>query len=628
MQTEVLGQGPEPDLPEFTSIGGYRLVQQLGEGGMGVVHLALDRSGKAVAIKVLRPHVAADPAARGRLAREVETLSRVRHPNVAPIIDQDVEGPLPYIVTRYIAGPPLDRVIEEHGPMRGPALLQLGRGLAAALHGIHEAGVVHRDVKPGNVLMLDGEPILIDFGIAHAADDVRLTRTGLVMGTPGYLSPEIVEGAEVTESTDWWGWAVTLGFAASGRPPFGKGTMESVLSRVVRGDADLSGVDPALVPLLDAALSPYPQDRPTDAEVIRALETYAAGGAVTDVLRTAPRRSVPETDALAAPATAVLPPVAPAPGTSGPGRPVVAPAPGRSGVAPAPPYADPAAPSGRTSGRATGEPRPPQYVTPRPASPARPAVAPPPSWTQEPEWSHDPSWSQEPGDDDGDWSYRGAAGAATPPPPRAPMATDPRIGRAARRGVLIAVASALVATATAYPAFAVIAGLLWSVVARTADRSVTSLVLRRYTKGARSSDLAMAVLASPMHLVTGVIAALAGALIPASVGLAGIFATLLGVNLSGAALPVRITHAIALGVGMALAIMMAWWGPGGSGLRRGSRSLARGLAPNQVGAQVVAGLAIAATAFLVTWMVLQPGLPVWWPFGGAPSIFTSLTQAP
>ena len=265
---------------------------------------------------------------------------------------------------------------------------------------------------------------------------------------------------------------------------------------------------------------------------------------------------------------------------------------------------------------------------PLPASPARPAVAPPPSWTQEPEWSHDPSWSQEPGDDDGDWSYRGAAGAATPPPPRAPMATDPRIGRAARRGVLIAVASALVATATAYPAFAVIAGLLWSVVARTADRSVTSLVLRRYTKGSRSSDLAMAVLASPMHLVTGVIAALAGALIPASVGLAGIFATLLGVNLSGAALPVRITHAIALGVGMALAIMMAWWGPGGSGLLRGSRSLARGLAPNQVGAQVVAGLAIAATAFLVTWMVLQPCLPEWCPFGGAPSIFTSLTQAP
>lgn len=597
MQTEVLGQGPEPDLPEFTSIGGYRLVQQLGEGGMGVVHLALDRSGKAVAIKVLRPHVAADPAARGRLAREVETLSRVRHPNVAPILDQDVEGPLPYIVTRYIAGPPLDRVIEENGPMRGPALLQLGRGLAAALHGIHEAGVIHRDVKPGNVLMLDGEPILIDFGIAHAADDVRLTRTGLVMGTPGYLSPEIVEGAEVTESTDWWGWAVTLGFAASGRPPFGRGTMESVLSRVVRGDADLTGVDPALVPLLDAALSPYPEDRPTDAEVIRALETYAAGGAVTDVLRAAPRRSLPETDVLATPATAVLPPVAPAPG-----RPAVAPSPATGSGAHAPHPGTPRAPGGR------------------------PVVAAPPSWTQEPAAGHPAAWSQDPGDDDGDWTYRGEAGPGAPP--RAPMATDPRIGRAARRGVLAAVAAALVATATGYPAFAVAAALLWSVIARTADRSVTSLVLRRYTKGVRSSDLALAVLAGPVHLVTGVIAALAGALIPASVGLAGIFATLLGVNLTGAAIPARLTHALALGVGMALAIMMAWWGPGGSGLRRGSRSLARGLAPNPVGAQVVAGLAIAATAFLLTWSVLQPGLPTWWPLDGVPGIFTSLTRAP
>ena len=294
------GDSPDSDaLPEFTTLGGYRLVQQLGEGGMGVVHLALDRSGRAVAIKVLRPHVAVDPAARTRLAREVETLSRIRHPNVAGIIDHDVEGPRPFIVTRYVAGPSLDQVIAAQGRLSGPALLQLGRGLAQALHAIHGAGVVHRDVKPGNVLLLDGEPVLIDFGIAHIADDERITRTGLVMGTPGYLSPEIIEGAEVTESTDWWGWAVTLGFAAAGRAPFGRGSMETVLARVVRGDADLTGVDPGLVPLLDAALSPYPEDRPTDGEILAALETYAEGGQVTDVLRAVPRRDE-ATGALAA----------------------------------------------------------------------------------------------------------------------------------------------------------------------------------------------------------------------------------------------------------------------------------------------------------------------------------------
>ncbi|HRW02826.1 MAG TPA: serine/threonine-protein kinase, partial [Tetrasphaera sp.] len=324
-----MSEQPAGELPEFTRIGPYRLLQQLGEGGMGVVHLALDRAGRAVAIKVLRPHVAADPAARTRLAREVDTLSRIRHPNVAPIIDHDVEGERPYIVTRYIAGPGLDEVVDDAGPLRGAALLQVGRGLAGALHAIHEAGVIHRDVKPGNILLLDGEPILIDFGIAHVADDVRLTRTGLVMGTPGYLSPEIVEGAAVTDSTDWWGWAATLGFAAQGRPPFGRGSMETILSRVVRGEADLAGVDPDLVPLLEAALSPYPEDRPTDTEVLRALERYAAGGQVTDVLRVVPRREAPGTSAaatpvtelLSGPATAVLPPVAPPPPR------VVAPAP-------------------------------------------------------------------------------------------------------------------------------------------------------------------------------------------------------------------------------------------------------------------------------------------------------------
>ena len=662
-----MSEQPAGELPEFTRIGPYRLLQQLGEGGMGVVHLALDRAGRAVAIKVLRPHVAADPAARTRLAREVDTLSRIRHPNVAPIIDHDVEGERPYIVTRYIAGPGLDEVVDDAGPLRGAALLQVGRGLAGALHAIHEAGVIHRDVKPGNILLLDGEPILIDFGIAHVADDVRLTRTGLVMGTPGYLSPEIVEGAAVTDSTDWWGWAATLGFAAQGRPPFGRGSMETILSRVVRGEADLAGVDPDLVPLLEAALSPYPEDRPTDTEVLRALERYAAGGQVTDVLRVVTRREAPGTSAaatpvtelLSGPATAVLPPVAPPPPR------VVAPAP-----APArEPAAQPSYAGGTAYDRGTayaggtaydGSPQPRPAYTRAPAydprdDPRAHAAAPaaPPGRSDTPgrpaPWAApggpEPAW-RNPGPDErptlagasaltpSSWEGdpqpegQGAAYPQRPLPPRPAMAGDPRIGRASRGGVLLALGAALVAGAAGHPALALVVGLGWSVLARTADRSVTSLVLRRHHKGERPSDLAMSVLSSPVHLLIGLVATLAGALIPLAVGLAGVFATVLAARMADVAGPERLTYAVALAVGMALAVMMSWWGPGGAGLRRGSRSLARGLAPGDVFAQGVTGVLLAAATGLAVWAGMSADLPLWWPLTGAPDILQSLTTAP
>src|SRR6476469_2127708 len=283
MSADAIADGPEPEDDEtpqpreHTRLGEYRLVQRLGEGGMGVVHLALDRHGRAVAIKVLRQHIAHDPDARARLTREVSSLSRITSPRVAPIIDADVDGTTPYIVTRYVPGPSLDDYVAERGLLAPADLHRVASGLAEALDAIHSAGVVHRDVKPGNVLLVDGDPVLIDFGIAHVADDIRLTMTGLVMGTPGYLSPEVLEGAPVTEATDWWGWAATLAFAASGTPPFGRGPMDAVLDRVRRGRADLSGVDPRLQPLLYAALSPNAAERPQAEEVVDALERYASG---------------------------------------------------------------------------------------------------------------------------------------------------------------------------------------------------------------------------------------------------------------------------------------------------------------------------------------------------------------
>jgi serine/threonine protein kinase len=290
------------------TIGPYRLLNRLGEGGMGVVHLGLDRAGRAVAVKVLREHVAHDPDARARLAREVSTLQRVRHPLVAEVIDADVDGEQPYVVTRFVNGPSLDEVVRQQGALAPDALTRLGRGLSAALEAIHAAGIVHRDLKPGNVLLLDGKPVVIDFGIAHVADDVRLTTVGLVMGTPGYLSPEVVDGQPVTTATDWWGWAATLAFAASGRPPFGRGPMDVVIDRVRRGDCDLDGVDPRLRPLLAAALSVIPALRPDAGEVLAALDRYAAGGDTTLVVRPAEAATLAVTSGPSDPSVPALPP--------------------------------------------------------------------------------------------------------------------------------------------------------------------------------------------------------------------------------------------------------------------------------------------------------------------------------
>ncbi|MFC6703931.1 serine/threonine-protein kinase [Flexivirga alba] len=271
-------------------IGDYELIRKIGEGGMGVVYKALDADGQAVAVKVLRAHIAHDRGARERLRREVSTLVRVKSPHVAPFLDADVDGDNPYLVTSFVPGASLDEVVEDDGPFGAARLARLGRGLADALGAIHKAGIVHRDLKPGNVLMVGDDPVLIDFGIAHVADDSRLTSTGLVMGTPGYLSPEIVEGDEVSEATDWWGWAATLAYAASGRAPFGRGPMPVVLDRVCRGEYDLSGVDPRLRPLLEAALDPDATRRPAAGEVLAALDIFAGGGDTGEIPVLAQRR--------------------------------------------------------------------------------------------------------------------------------------------------------------------------------------------------------------------------------------------------------------------------------------------------------------------------------------------------
>ncbi len=234
---------------------------------MGVVHLARKADGKRVALKVLRPHIVGDDEARARLAREVASLERIRSRWIAEIVDADPWGPTPYVATRYVPGLSLHDHVPEEGPILGDDLRWFAGGLAEGVASVHAVGVLHRDVKPSNVLMEGRAPILIDFGLARVADDPRLTHTGWFLGTPGYLAPEILHGEDATTMSDVHSWAATVAFAGTGRPPFGRGPSMAIMDRVRRGEHDLTGLPDDLLPLVAAALDPDPARRPTLDEI-------------------------------------------------------------------------------------------------------------------------------------------------------------------------------------------------------------------------------------------------------------------------------------------------------------------------------------------------------------------------
>ena len=263
--------------PPGLTVGGYSLRARLGEGGMGVVHLGQKPGERPVAIKVLRPHVVGDDEARRRLAREVSSLSRVRSRRIAEIVDADPYGEIPYVATRYVPGLSLHDHVQEEGPLEGDDLLWFADCLAEALEAVHDVGVLHRDIKPSNVIMEGRTPILIDFGLARVADDSRITMTGWLLGTPGYLAPEILYGDDATAASDVHAWAATVAYAGTGRAPFGRGPSVAIMDRVRRGEHDLTGLDAVILPLVEEALAPDAEDRPSLDEVRDWLEELAGG---------------------------------------------------------------------------------------------------------------------------------------------------------------------------------------------------------------------------------------------------------------------------------------------------------------------------------------------------------------
>ena len=246
------------------SVGSYRLVGRLGAGGMGQVFLAETPGGRKVAVKLIHPGHARDSQFRARFAREIEAARRVGGFHTAVVVDADPHADPPWMVTAYIDGPSLEDAVETGGPLPPGRVRALGAALAEGLAAIHACGLVHRDLKPGNVILAEDGPRIIDFGIARAVDQTKLTTAGAVIGTLAYMSPEQFGGEEAGPASDVFALGGVLAFAASGRPPFGNDLAPAIIHRILSQPPDLAGLaDGQLRQLIAGCLAKSPGDRPT-----------------------------------------------------------------------------------------------------------------------------------------------------------------------------------------------------------------------------------------------------------------------------------------------------------------------------------------------------------------------------
>lgn len=249
-------------------VGPYALVGRLGAGGMGRVYLGRDAAGRHAAIKVVRAELAEERDFRRRFAREVKAARAVDGRYTAAVLGADPDAETPWLATAYIPGPSLADHIADHGPMDGGELRRLAADLAHALAAIHAAGLIHRDLKPSNILLAADGPRVIDFGIARAAEASALTRTGATIGSPGYMSPEQIDGRPIEPSSDVFSLGAVLAYAGTGRSPFGAGATPALLYRVVHNAPDLAGAPAVLLPLITACLDKRPEARPVVRQIL------------------------------------------------------------------------------------------------------------------------------------------------------------------------------------------------------------------------------------------------------------------------------------------------------------------------------------------------------------------------
>ncbi|WP_149262292.1 ABC transporter substrate-binding protein [Actinomadura sp. K4S16] len=323
-------------------LGAYRLTGLLGEGGQGAVYLGEDEPGHRVAVKLLHARFSGDPKARSRFAAEVAVAKRVSAFCTARVLDSDVEGDRPYIVSEYIDGPALSRVLAQDGPRRGADLDRLAIGTMTALAAIHQAGVVHRDFKPANVLLAPDGPRVIDFGIARALDATG-TMSSTAVGTPAYMAPEQISGARVGPAADVFAWGATMVYAASGRPAFGQDSIPAVMHRILNMAPDLGELPDPLRGIVADCLSKDPALRPASQQVLAHLLALAGslpqpvgprGGEDAVMLTQGARTAAAESARL----RTQTPPPVPTPFQAGPSMPQTPPPmPGPTWPSPTPP---------------------------------------------------------------------------------------------------------------------------------------------------------------------------------------------------------------------------------------------------------------------------------------------------
>ena len=372
-------------------IGGWRLTARLGEGGFGVVYAGVRSDWQRGAVKVMHRHLAREADYVARFGREVALAQRVRGEHVANVLDYDLDASPPYLVTEYVSGPTLHEEVSLRGPLSGDNLYALALALAEAISSIAGSGVIHRDLKPGNVLLTARTPVVVDFGIASAVGLDRLTATGLVMGTGPYMAPEQFTGTGASPAIDVFAWGSVLHFAATGRAPFHdeSGNASAVMYQVLHTDADHSTLPAPLAELARWAHAKEPGDRPTATTLVArlvALREPAADDPVrTSVMlveRTWHLIPTPPPSPPPSPPTPVAPSPGPAqaPGPSTPGAPLVLrlpPEPEPPNVVYTPP---PAPPPARPQPRPQARPQTRPQVPPpaRPVAPAPVVPAPPP----------------------------------------------------------------------------------------------------------------------------------------------------------------------------------------------------------------------------------------------------------